>query len=127
MADGTLDRLRRAKSFRDLIVWQKARFLVPIVYRATRTWPSDERFGLTAQVRRAVISVPANIAEGQGRLGKKEFVHHLSIAHGSLCELEMLLISAYDLEYLDEDQLSALEQRTAEVGRMLRAMMVRLS
>jgi four helix bundle protein len=127
MSDGSEKPRRRVKSFRDLIVWQKARFLVPAVYQVTKSWPRDEQFGLTAQVRRAVISIGANIAEGQGRLGPKEFVHHLSISHGSLCELQMLLISASDHGYLSSDELDALEQRTEEVGRMVRALMARLS
>jgi four helix bundle protein len=89
------------RGYRDLIAWQKAMALVKNVYEATRDWPSVEQFGLTSQVRRAVVSVPANIAEGQGRYGSRELLHHLSVAHGSLCEVETLMLIAVDLEYLD--------------------------
>ncbi len=103
----------------DLIAWQKAMDLVEQVYRITRQWPKDEMFGLTNQVRRAVVSVPANIAEGQGRTGSKEFLHHLSIANGSLCETETLLLIACQLSYLDESTLDPLLGRTTEVGRLI--------
>jgi four helix bundle protein len=87
--------------------------------QATRAWPREELFGLTSQARRAAAAVPANIAEGHGRLGPKEFLHHLSIAVGSLHELETHLQLAQRLEFLDEDACSALEDQTAEVGRLL--------
>ena len=70
------------QSVRDLIVWQKAMDLRVAVYEATRSWPREEALGLTAQARRAAVSVPANIDEGHGRTGAREFLHHLSIAHG---------------------------------------------
>ncbi|HEX5499444.1 MAG TPA: four helix bundle protein, partial [Thermomicrobiales bacterium] len=75
----------------NLLVWQRAMDLVDVVYDATATWPRDELFGLVSQARRAAVSVPSNIAEGRGRIGPAEYVHHLSIAHGSLCEIETLL------------------------------------
>ncbi|HET8626374.1 MAG TPA: four helix bundle protein, partial [Thermomicrobiales bacterium] len=73
--------------YRELIAWQKAMDLVEHVYVATGAWPSEERFGLVQQVRRAAVSVPANVAEGHGRTGSKEYLHHLSLAVGSLHEL----------------------------------------
>src|SRR3954447_24113137 len=97
--------------------------LVNDVYRATRTWPSDELFGLTSQVRRAAVSIPANIAEGQGRLGKAELRHHVSIAHGSLCELETLLVAAADIGAMDGETSHHLEAQTDEVGRLLRGLL----
>jgi four helix bundle protein len=74
--------------YRDLVVWQKAMQFVTSVYRSTEQFPKSEKFALLNQVRRAVVSVPSNIAEGQGRNSDKEFVHHLSIAYGSLTETE---------------------------------------
>jgi four helix bundle protein len=82
------------QSFRDLVAWQRAMDLAEGVYHATSTWPRDEVFGLTAQVRRAAVSVMANIAEGHGRTGSREFLHHLSIADGSLSEVEAHLLFA---------------------------------
>lgn len=76
------------QSYRDLIVWQKAMDLVKLVYDLTDKFPKEELFGLTIQIRKAVVSVPSNIAEGQGRSSTKEFLRHLSIAYGSLMETE---------------------------------------
>jgi four helix bundle protein len=87
------------QSYRDLVAWQKAMDMVEAVYRATQTWPKDEVYGLTTQARRAAVSVPANIAEGQGRRGAAEMVHHLSMAGGSLHELETHLLIALRLGY----------------------------
>src|SRR6185369_4825205 len=90
-----------AQNYRDLIAWQKAMDLVELVYAATTGFPTDERFGLTSQVRRAVVSIPSNIAEGQARRSQSEFLHFLSIAHGSLREVETQLLIATRLRYLD--------------------------
>ena len=76
------------KSYRQLIVWQKAMELVKYIYDLTKKFPKEELYGLTSQIRRAAVSVPSNIAEGQGRDSTKEFLHHLSIAYGSLMETE---------------------------------------
>ena len=101
----------------DLLVWQRAMQLVQEVYRLTL--PVDERRGLTAQLRRAAISVPSNIAEGQGRRSSSEFRHHLSIAHGSLLEVETEIAIAGRLRYITDKQVESVLQLSAEVGRLL--------
>jgi four helix bundle protein len=108
----------REGTYRDLVAWQKSRRLVSEIYRSTSEWPADERFGLTSQLRRAAISIPANIAEGQGRLGTAEMKHRLSIAHGSLCELETLLIVAGDIGLIAGDVQAVLLADAEEVGRL---------
>jgi four helix bundle protein len=111
-----------AASYRDLIAWQKAMDMVEGVYRATRSWPRDEIYGLTSQVRRAAVSVPANVAEGKGRIGSAEFAHHLSMAHGSLCEMETHLQLGHRLGYLTEVELGQLLSQAQEVGRLLQGL-----
>jgi four helix bundle protein len=81
-------------SYRDLQSWQIGMELVESIYRVTQSWPSSEQFGLTSQSQRSAVSVPLNIAEGYGRLHRGEYIHHLSMAKGSLCELETLLTIA---------------------------------
>jgi four helix bundle protein len=88
-------------SYRDLLVWQKAKSLAVHVYRVTESFPRIEIYGLTSQARRAAISVISNIAEGQGRLTSGEFLHFLGLARGSLLELEAQLAIAVELDYLD--------------------------
>jgi four helix bundle protein len=107
------------KSHRDLIAWKKAIDLTVDVYRVTKAFPSDERFGLTSQIRRASSSVPANIAEGQGRRSKREFVQFLSHARGSLLELDSHLELALRLEYIDKLNFSGLREQVDEVGRVI--------
>jgi four helix bundle protein len=109
--------------YRDLLAWQHAMDLVESVYRLTRRWPREELHGLTNQVRRAVISVPANIAEGQGRSGIREYLHHLSIAHGSLREVETYLHIAMRLDYCDTSSFEAIMAEATEVGRLMRGLM----
>lgn len=100
--------------------------LVRAVYEVTVGWPAREQFGLTGQVRSSAVSIPSNIAEGKGRSGVREYVHHLSIAHGSLCELETQLLIAHDLAYLASPQTDRLMAQAAEVGRLLRALIMKL-
>ena len=107
--------------YEELVVWQKAMELVRLVYQATRRFPLDERFALTDQLRRAVVSIPSNIAEGNGRGSNKDYAHFLSIARGSLYETMTQLRIAKDLGYLDD--YSQYEDIAAEVGRMLGAML----
>lgn len=107
------------KNYRDLETWKRAMDLVEAVYEATRKFPKDELYSLTNQVRRAAVSVPSNIAEGQGRESEKEFLHHLAIAYGSLCEVETQIIIAERLSYLETKDTAKLLNRTGEVGRLL--------
>ena len=93
--------------------------LVTDIYRATEKFPKTEMFGLCSQVRRAVVSVPSNIAEGQGRDSAKEFLHHLSFAYGSLMETETQLQIAANLGFLEKSELIRLMVQTAEVGRLI--------
>lgn len=111
-----------AQSYRDLIVWPKAMRLVREAYRVSSAWPRDEVFGLTGQLRRAVVSVPANIAEGKGRIGPREYLHHLSIARGSLSEAETHLLIALDLAFVDQETVASLLRDTDEIGRLLHAL-----
>src|SRR5215210_6866041 len=101
------------QSYRDLIAWQRGVDLVEGIYRATQSWPREETYSLTDQVRRATVSVPANIAEGHGRHSTKEFLQHLGIASGSLCEAETHLVIANRLQYVSPDDLEALLEQTA--------------
>jgi four helix bundle protein len=89
-----------ARSYRELLVWQKAKTLAVQIYQATEQFPRTETYGLTSQIRRAAVSVASNIAEGQGRLTLGEFLHFLGQARGSLLELETQLAIALDLNYL---------------------------
>jgi four helix bundle protein len=105
--------------FRDLKVWQKGMDLVVTIYRETKSFPSDQRFSLTQQIQRAAVSVVANIAEGHGRGTKGEFGHSLSIARGSIKELETLCEIAYRIGYLSADQRDELVERCIEISKML--------
>jgi four helix bundle protein len=111
------------QSYRDLLVWRKAVAFVSDVYDVTRQFPRDEQYGLTNQLRRAAISVPSNIAEGQARLSKKEFHYFLSTARGSLAEIETQLIIAESLGYTTRDQARVLLARASELGRMLNGLL----
>lgn len=102
-----------------LEVWAKAHEFYLSVHRTSKTWPRDERFELTSQVRRAAFSVPANIAEGASRLGPRQFRHFLDIARGSLAETSYGLVAARDLGYITKEQWTALDQLRDRLGRML--------
>jgi four helix bundle protein len=107
------------KSYRELLVWQKAINLVVDSYRATAAFPKSETYGLMSQIRRAATSIPANIAEGYGRGSRKEYLQFLMIAQGSLKELETHVIVAEKLAYLTKSQTEPLLSSTDELGRML--------
>lgn len=105
--------------YSDLVVWQKAMDLTTAIYTITATFPNDERFGLTSQTRRAAVSVPANIAEGHGRKASGAYLNHLSIALGSLMELETHIQLALRLSFISDDEASKILLQTDEIGKML--------
>ena len=109
--------------YRDLKAWQIAVDLADDVYALTENWPSHEQYALTSQTRRAAVSVPANIAEGQGRLGRKEFRHHLSIAYGSLCELETLIHLATRRGYCSREAEASFLAKSDETARIIRGLL----
>jgi four helix bundle protein len=106
------------KQYGDLIAWQKAIDLVEEVYKITKAFPREEVYGLVSQMRRAAVSVPSNIAEGQSR-SSKDFVHFLTIAHGSLSEVETQMIIANRLGYVTRDQALHFNKMASEVGRLI--------
>ncbi|WP_087120831.1 four helix bundle protein [Brevundimonas sp. SH203] len=114
------------RTHRDLDVWKLSIDWVEAVYRCSASWPSDERFGLISQVRRACVSVAANIAEGAGRKGTGEFIQFIGVVRGSLAEVETHLIIAGRLGYLTSDQLQPLLADMERIGRMLSALSTRL-
>ena len=105
--------------YSELVVWQKAMDLVTEIYKITATFPSDERFGLSSRARRAAVSIPSNIAEGHGRKATGAYVNHLSIAYGSLAELETQIQIAVRLNFVTLDESSHLLSTTDEIGKML--------
>jgi four helix bundle protein len=107
------------QSYRELEVWQSGMDLAEDCYRVTKIFPKEELFGLTNQIRRAAVSIPANIAEGQGREHTKEFLHHLSIARGSLMELETHLMLSQRVGLIDQATTSPLLAQTERISRML--------
>jgi four helix bundle protein len=108
-----------SRNYQDLIAWQRAMDLVEAVYRATIRMPAEERFGLTSQMRRAAVAIPANIAEGQGRRTDGEFLNQLSIAHGSVRELETHIMLAGRLGYIPQDAMDAMLSAAGQVGRLV--------
>ena len=113
-------------SYRDLVAWQKAMRLVPQVYEATNKFPQEELFGLKNQLRRAAVSIPSNIAEGQARYSHKEFQHFLVNARGSLAEVETQILLARELGYVACDQAAQLLELCAELGRILNGLRLSL-
>ncbi len=107
------------KDYSELIAWQKAMNLVEAVYRLSALFPREELYGLVSQIRRATVSVPSNIAEGQGRHTTRDFLNFLSIARGSLKEVETQVLIANRLGFVDDPRKSELLRQTTEVGRLI--------
>lgn len=105
--------------YSDLVVWQKAMDLVTSIYKVTAAFPNDERFGLISQIRRAAVSIPSNIAEGHGRKTTGAYLNHISIALGSVMELETQIQIALRLNFMDSNTCTLLLAQTEEIGRML--------
>ncbi len=110
---------RTGKGFRKLLVWQRAHQLVLLIYKNTEKFQKHEMFGLTSQMRRAAVSVPANVAEGYAAGGKNQFGRYLDIAQGSLAEVEYYLILALDLKYITQVEYDKAESLRAETGFLL--------
>jgi four helix bundle protein len=107
------------RHYKDLIVWQRGIDLVVACYECTQRFPPHERFSLTQQLRRASVSIPSNVAEGQGRFHRAEYLHHIAFARGSLQELETLLVIAERLGYATAEALEEIWKLCEEVGRLL--------
>ena len=106
-------------NFKELIVWQKARKLVKEIYLILKSFPEDEKYGIISQIRRASISIPANIAEGAGRNTDNDFGRFLDIANGSSFELETLIILSFDLEYLLKSDFENIINKIEEIQKMI--------
>ncbi|WPF88624.1 four helix bundle protein [Cyanobacterium aponinum AL20118] len=115
------------KSYRDLTVWQKSMDLVVICYQLTSQFPKTEIYGLSSQIQRAAVSIPANIAEGKGRNHLGDYIRHLSMTNGSLKELETHLMIVGRLGYLKEQELKVTLNKCEEIGRMLHSLIEKLS
>ena len=107
------------KGYHKLIVWQRARELVLLIYKYTREFPASEEFGLKGQLRRAAVSIVLTIVEGYRKSTRKDYLHFLNIADGSLSELEAALELSLDLKFLSEDAYQILESKRSEVGYLL--------
>jgi four helix bundle protein len=114
------------RHYKELLVWQRSVDLVALVHRLTRQFPHEEIYTLTAQLRRAAISIPSNIAEGQGRLTTGEFKHFLGIARGSLLEVETQLHIAERLRYVQTEQWTDIADEISQISRMLNALIAAL-
>lgn len=112
----------KIKTYKDLIVWQRSIQLVTTVYSLTKTFPSDERFGLVSQLNRAVISIPSNIAEGWGRELSKNYLQFLRISRGSLMEVETMILISKNLGYINEENFKELNKEIEEVGKILQGL-----
>ncbi len=106
-------------TFKDLTLWQEAMELVVDIYKATRLFPKSEVYGLSSQMQRATVSIPSNIAEGNQRNSTPQFLQFISIARGSLGELETQIILAFRLDYLDKNKQDELLVRVAKIGRLM--------
>lgn len=110
------------KSYKELLVWQKSYEFCLAIYNVTRSYPKEERYGLTSQIRRAAVSIPSNIAEGYGRKTTPDYIRSLYIAYGSSCELETQILLSGDLGYINRESLEELKDKVGEIERMLKAL-----
>lgn len=112
--------------FRKILVWQKSISLVTKIYKVTRTFPKEETFGLTSQIRRSSVSIPSNIAEGSGRESNKDFLRFLYISLGSLFEMQTQLEIAKNIIYINEEEFNLLYEDSREIERMLASLIKKL-
>ncbi len=114
------------KSYKELLVWQKSMLLVTEIYDITKSFPEEEKFGLTSQMCRSSVSIPSNIAEGWGRFSRKNYIQFLRVARGSLFELETQLLIAKELKYIKINTVSELENLIIEISKMLNSLIKKL-
>ena len=110
------------KNYKELKVWQRSYQLCLEIYKITKKFPEEEKYGLTSQLRRAAVSVPSNISEGYGRKTTPEYIQFLYIAYGSICEIETQILLSGDLGYISSARLEMLNEGIGEVERMLKAL-----
>lgn len=113
--------------YKDLDVWKRSIKLTVGIYKITKAFPSDEKFGLTSQMRRSAVSIPSNIAEGGGRKSNKEFVQFLSIAYASLCELETQVLISAELEIISQADTKSISQEIGEIQKMIYTLINKVS
>nr|WP_246611511.1 four helix bundle protein [Arthrospiribacter ruber] len=112
-------------NYKELNVWKRGIKLTTEIYKVSELFPSEERFGLTSQIRRSAVSVPSNIAEGAGRRTDGEFINFLGIAHGSICELETQLYVAYELGFIDDKRFNIVTSEVSDIQRMLYSLILK--
>lgn len=112
----------KINTYKDLIVWQKSIELVSDVYSITKSFPSEEKFGIISQLNRASVSIPSNIAEGWGRESSKNYLQFLRISRGSLMETETLLVISKNLNYIDDENFRMISEKLDETGRILQGL-----
>ena len=117
----------KVKSYKDLIVWQKAMDMTELLYCIAKKLPKEETYALSDQMRRAAISIPSNIAEGFGRNSKKEYLQFLYIANGSICELETQLTLCVRINYLEENEIQPIISLLSEIGKIIMTITKKLS
>ena len=123
---GTEAKGTKIETYRDLLVWQKSMTLVTGIYRMTKSFPQNELYGLTSQIRRSAVSIPSNIAEGYGRRSRQDYIRFLQIAMGSLFELQTQLQIAVNLEYVAQSQFETVNDQTREIERMMSSLISKL-
>lgn len=114
-------------NFKDLSVWQKSIQLVSDIYRISKNFPKEEVFGITSQIRRACISIPSNIAEGNGRRSKADYIQFLKIARGSCSEVETQIIICHNLHFINDIEFENLNNQILEISKMLNGLINYLS
>jgi len=114
--------MEKVQDYKELTTWQEAMNLAEIVYAQTKNFPKEELYGIVSQIRRAAVSIPANIAEGYGRKNRAEYLNFLSIANGSLTETETHLLLSKRIGYLTEEQMNKLQKQLDIVGKLLTAL-----
>lgn len=114
------------KTFRELFVWQKSMNLVSEMYQVSKSFPTEEQFGLTSQIRKSAVSIPSNIAEGYGRNSLNDYIRFLNIAVGSLFELQTQIEIAFNLKYLNKEMFEKIYEYSREIERMLSSLIRKL-